>query len=35
MKPYHISIDGKAVPYAPGQTIMEAAATADVYIPHL
>ncbi len=35
MKPYHISIDGKAVPYTPGQTIMEAATAAGVYIPHL
>ncbi|SMF93540.1 [NiFe] hydrogenase diaphorase moiety small subunit [Methylomagnum ishizawai] len=35
MKPYHISIDGQAVPYQPGQTLMEAATAAGVYIPHL
>jgi [NiFe] hydrogenase diaphorase moiety small subunit len=35
MKPFHISIDGRAVPYAPGQTIMEAATAAGIYIPHL
>ena len=30
-----ITIDGKAVPFEEGQTIMEAATSADVYIPHL
>jgi [NiFe] hydrogenase diaphorase moiety small subunit len=28
-------LDGKPVPFRPGQTIMEAAAEAGVYIPHL
>lgn len=31
----HITIDGQAVPFKEGQTIMEAAAAAGVYIPHL
>ena len=31
----NIRIDGKLVPFEPGQTVMEAAAEADVYIPHL
>ena len=30
-----ISIDGREVPFKPGQTIMEAAKAAGVYIPHL
>lgn len=30
-----ITIDGQAVPFKPGQTIMEAAMAAEVYIPHL
>jgi [NiFe] hydrogenase diaphorase moiety small subunit len=30
-----ITIDGVDVPYEPGQTVMEAAADAGVYIPHL
>jgi len=30
-----ISIDGKKIPFQEGQTIMQAATAADVYIPHL
>ncbi|WP_305909258.1 2Fe-2S iron-sulfur cluster-binding protein [Methylomarinum sp. Ch1-1] len=30
-----IRIDGKEIPFEEGQTIMEAASAADVYIPHL
>jgi [NiFe] hydrogenase diaphorase moiety small subunit len=30
-----ITIDGKKVPFAEGQTIMDAAITAGIYIPHL
>ncbi|MEC4750330.1 2Fe-2S iron-sulfur cluster-binding protein [Methylomicrobium sp. Wu6] len=30
-----ITIDGKAIPFTEGQTIMEAATAAGVYIPHL
>lgn len=30
-----ISIDGQAIPFHEGQTIMDAAMTADIYIPHL
>jgi len=30
-----ITIDGKAIPFEEGQTIMEAATAAGVYIPHL
>jgi len=30
-----ISIDGKEIPFEEGQTIIEAATAADVYIPHL
>lgn len=30
-----ITIDGKAIPFTEGQTIMQAATAADVYIPHL
>jgi [NiFe] hydrogenase diaphorase moiety small subunit len=29
------SIDGRDIPFTPGQTIIEAATAADVYIPHL
>ncbi len=29
------TIDGRAVPFAPSQTIMQAAAAAGIYIPHL
>jgi [NiFe] hydrogenase diaphorase moiety small subunit len=35
MKPHTITIDGREIPFAPGQTIIEAAAAAGVYIPHL
>ena len=31
----HITIDGQAIPFEDGQTIMEAASKAGVYIPHL
>jgi len=31
----HINIDGKKIPFQDGQTIMEAALDAGVYIPHL
>lgn len=31
----HITIDGQAVPFEDGQTIMDAATQAGVYIPHL
>jgi len=31
----HITIDGQSVPFEDGQTIMEAATEAGVYIPHL
>lgn len=31
----HITIDGQTVPFTEGQTIMEAATAAGVYIPHL
>jgi [NiFe] hydrogenase diaphorase moiety small subunit len=30
-----ITIDGQTVPFEPGQTIMEAASAAGIYIPHL
>ncbi len=30
-----ITIDGKTIPFEDGQTIMDAAMAADVYIPHL
>ena len=30
-----ITIDGKEVPFSEGQTIMDAAIAADIYIPHL
>jgi len=30
-----ITIDGREVPFAPGQTIMDAALAAGIYIPHL
>ncbi len=32
---YQFTIDGVVVPFTPGQTIMEAAAAAQIYIPHL
>ena len=35
MKPNTITIDGQEVPFTPGQTIIEAATAANVYIPHL
>ncbi len=35
MKPKTINIDGQHIPFTPGQTIMEAATAADIYIPHL
>lgn len=35
MKPSTLMIDGKDVCFSPGQTIMEAAAAAGIYIPHL
>jgi [NiFe] hydrogenase diaphorase moiety small subunit len=31
----HIKIDGQSVPFEEGQTIMEAATAAGIYIPHL
>ena len=31
----HITIDGQIVPFEAGQTVMEAAIAAGVYIPHL
>jgi [NiFe] hydrogenase diaphorase moiety small subunit len=31
----HINIDGQSIPFEEGQTIMEAATAAGVYIPHL
>jgi len=31
----HITIDGKKIPFEEGQTIMEAATAAGIYIPHL
>ncbi|HIG64351.1 MAG TPA: 2Fe-2S iron-sulfur cluster binding domain-containing protein [Methyloprofundus sp.] len=30
-----ITIDGQEIPYTEGQTIMDAAISADIYIPHL
>ena len=35
MKPQTITIDGREIPFREGQTIMEAAAAAGIYIPHL
>jgi [NiFe] hydrogenase diaphorase moiety small subunit len=35
MSSNQIRIDGQEVPFTPGQTIMDAALAADVYIPHL
>lgn len=35
MKPNTITIDGQEVSFTPGQTIIEAATAANVYIPHL
>jgi [NiFe] hydrogenase diaphorase moiety small subunit len=34
-EPNTFSIDGAAIPFQPGQTIMDAASAAGVYIPHL
>lgn len=31
----HFTIDGRKVPFKPGQTIMDAAMAAGIYIPHL
>ena len=31
----HFSLDGEAIPFTPGQTILQAALAAGVYIPHL
>jgi len=31
----HFVIDGRSIPFAPGQTVLEAAGAAGVYIPHL
>ncbi len=31
----NITIDGKTIPFEDGQTIMDAAMAADIYIPHL
>lgn len=31
----HFRLDGKEIPFSPGQTILEAAAAAGEYIPHL
>jgi len=33
--PATMTIDGRAIPFAAGQTIMDAALAAQVYIPHL
>jgi len=35
MSAHSIRIDGQEIPFEPGQTIMEAAQAAGVYIPHL
>jgi [NiFe] hydrogenase diaphorase moiety small subunit len=35
MKSKTITIDGQEVPFSPGQTIMDAATAAGIYIPHL
>jgi [NiFe] hydrogenase diaphorase moiety small subunit len=36
MNPFNqFRIDGQAIPFTPGQTIMDAALAAGVYIPHL
>lgn len=31
----HFSIDGQSIPFTPGQSVMDAAMDAHVYIPHL
>ena len=31
----HFTIDGRSIPFEEGQTIMDAAMAADIYIPHL
>lgn len=33
--PGHFQLDGHAVPFTPGQTILQAASLAGHYIPHL
>src|SRR5690242_17821100 len=33
--PNTITIDGQEIPFTEGQTIMDAALAADIYIPHL
>lgn len=35
MKPHTLTIDGQAISFTPGQTIIEAATLAGIYIPHL
>jgi len=35
MQPNTLTIDGQAIPFKPGQTIIEAATEAGIYIPHL
>jgi len=35
MNPNTFTIDGREIPFTPGQTIIEAATAAGVYIPHL
>ena len=30
-----LTIDGQVIPFTPGQTVIEAATAADIYIPHL
>jgi len=34
-EPAAFSMDGKDIPFAPGQTVMQAALAAGVYVPHL
>ncbi|WP_200344482.1 2Fe-2S iron-sulfur cluster-binding protein [Halochromatium glycolicum] len=34
-EPNHFMLDGEPIPFQPGQTIMDAALAAGVYIPHL
>jgi [NiFe] hydrogenase diaphorase moiety small subunit len=31
----NLTLDGKAIPFAEGQTIIQAAQAAGIYIPHL
>ena len=35
MQDFSFFIDGREIPFEPGQTIMEAATAAGIYIPHL